>query len=144
MLRALFDRQPLLAAYGLAMIALTAPCVAMQFVDARTIGDVNVWAKPAKFFFSVGVFALTSAWFFGYVRPERRRAPPMQYVVWATIAAGAFELVYITWQAYRGLDSHFNITSPLYIAMYALMGVGAVILVSTTLPLANEIARRLP
>lgn len=142
MIRDLFARQPVLAAFGVFCIAGALPCFAAQSFDARTLHDVNVWVKPTKFFVSVGVFALTLAWFFGYVRPERRRSAPMLFVIAATLLAGGFELVYIALQAWRGMDSHFNITAPFYIMMYALMGVGAVTLVSTTLPLAWEIARR--
>jgi hypothetical protein len=142
-LSSLFERQPALAAYGLLLVALSAMTFALQSFDTRVLsGDVNVWVKPTKFFFSIGVFALTSAWFFGYVRPERRNAPAMRYVVWALIAAGSFELAYISLQAFRGLESHFNESTTFHMVMYALMGVGAVVLISTTLPLAWEIGRR--
>jgi hypothetical protein len=66
----------------------------------------------------------------------------VRYTVWATIAAGSFEVAYISLQASRGLDSHFNFTSSFYNIMYSLMGVGAIVLISATLPLAWEIARR--
>jgi hypothetical protein len=58
------------------------------------------------------------------------------------IAAGSFEIIYIAWQAGHGLASHFNKSSTFYEIMYALMGLGAVSLVATTLPLAWEIGRR--
>ena len=48
----------------------------LQLVDPRTLHGVNVWVKPVKFLVSVGVFSLTAAWFFGYIRPERRRVAP--------------------------------------------------------------------
>lgn len=138
----LLARQPALVAFGLLLLALTAAGFALQSLDPRLLGEVNVWVKPTKFAFSIGVFALTSAWFFGYVRPERRQAWPLRYVVWTTILSGGFELAYIALQAARGEASHFNFSTPLTIAMYALMGVGAVLLITTMLPLAWEIARR--
>lgn len=138
----LFARQRQLAAFGLALIALTAVLGLAQLVDARTLGGVNVWLKPAKFAFSIGVFALTAAWFFGYVRPERRGGVLMRGVVATIIATGAFELGWITLQASRGLASHYNTDTAFYTAMYNLMGVLAVLLVATTLPLAWEIGRR--
>ena len=58
------------------------------------------------------------------------------------IASGTFELAWISWQAAHGLESHFNTSTPFYAGMYALMGIGATILVGTTLPLAWEIGRR--
>ena len=115
----------------------------LQLVDPRVRDSgVNVWVKPAKFLSSVGIFALTAAWFFGYVRPERRRSRLMRGTVAVLIAAGTFELVWISWQAAHGLESHFNFDTPFYIMMYQLMGAFAVLLVGTTLPLAWEIARR--
>lgn len=136
-------RHPLLTRYGLAMLALGGVALLLQLFDPRTLASgVNVWVKPAKFFVSVGVFALTAAWFMGYVRPERRTSWLMRLTAWALIASGSFELIYIVFQAAQGLESHFNLSTPFHVTMYALMGVGAVILTATTLPLAWEIARR--
>ena len=52
--------------------------LAVQMFDLRTFDGVDVWAKPTKFVVSVAVFALTTAWFYGYVRPDRRRAPSLR------------------------------------------------------------------
>jgi hypothetical protein len=141
----LLERQCTLALYGL--VTLTFGCVALflQAMDTRTLASgVDVWVKPAKFFFSVGVFALTAAWFFAYIRPDRRQSRLMRGTVAVLIATATFELAYISWQAAHGLESHFNTSTPFYTAMYALMGIAAVLLVGTTLPLAWEIARRPP
>jgi hypothetical protein len=139
----LTDRHRLLSQYGAVLLALGVVAVALQAVDPRTLASgIGVWVKPAKFFFSVGVFALTAAWFFGYVRPERRTSKLMRGTASLLIATGTFELLYICWQAAHGLESHFNLGTPFYTWMYRLMGIAAVLLVGTTLPLAWEIARR--
>lgn len=139
----LIERHRVLALYGMAMIVLGTLAIAAQGFDTRVLDSgVGVWVKPAKFFFSVGVFALTAAWFFGYVRPEWRRSPLMRGAAAVLIATGTFELAYICWQAAHGVESHFNTSTPFYTVMYAMMGVAAVFLVGTTLPLAWEIARR--
>jgi len=138
----LVERQRALAYYGLAVLLLALPALALQTIDPRTLHGVSVWVKPAKFLLSVGVFALTAAWLWGYVRPERRDVAALRWTARILIASASFELLYIALQAARGLDSHFNFSSAFHIAMYALMGVAAVVLVGTTLPLAWEIARR--
>lgn len=137
------QRHPLLTRYGLAMLALGGVAMLLQIADPRTLASgVNIWVKPAKFFVSVGVFALTAAWFMGYVRPERRNSWLMRLTAWALIASGSLELLYISFQAAQAQESHFNLSTPFHITMYALMGIGAVILTATTLPLAWEIVRR--
>ncbi|MET1111146.1 MAG: hypothetical protein ABWX67_06435 [Allosphingosinicella sp.] len=138
----LVERQRVLAHFGLAVLLLALPVLALQSVDPRTLHGVSVWMKPAKFLVSVGIFALTAAWFWGYVRPERRDSPALRWTARILIASAGFELLYIALQAARGLDSHFNFSSAFHIVMYGLMGVAAVILTATTLPLAWEIARR--
>jgi hypothetical protein len=138
----LLRRQRTLGVYGLALIALTALALLAQQLDARTIAGVNVWVKPAKFLFSIGLYAVTMAWFFGYVRPERRGALAMRALVVALLVGGSFEMLYITLQAAQGQDSHYNLSTPFHVVMYALMGGFATLLVGTTLPLAWEIARR--
>jgi hypothetical protein len=139
----LVERQRALAAYGLTLLLLALLAVAMQTVDPRTLasGD-GVWVKPAKFFASVGLFSLTIAWFFGYVRPERRGSWLMRGTVGMVFLAGSFELGWIAWQGVNGLESHFNLDTLFYRRMFNLMGLFAVLLVGTTLPLAWEIGRR--
>jgi hypothetical protein len=138
----LLERQRPLALYGLATLLLALPVLALGAVDPRTLHGVGIWVKPAKFLLSVSAFSLTAAWFWGYVRPERRDSRALRWTARTLIASASFELVYIILQAARGLDSHFNFSSAFHIFMYAMMGVAAVILTATTLPLAWEIARR--
>ncbi len=138
----LYSRQPVLTVFGMLFLVIAAVTFGLQFVDLRQLDGVDVWIKPTKFFFSVAVFALTAAWFFGYVRPERRTSAGMLYVVWVIVVFGTFENGWITWQAAHRLASHFNSSTLLYGVMYGLMGVGALLLVSTCVPLAWEIARR--
>ena len=136
------DRQKTLTAYGLILLVMMVPVFVGQWIDPRMVGGANVWVKPAKFLFSVAVFALTTAWFFGYIQPERRTTKVMRGTAAVLVIAGSFEILYIVWQAGQGLPSHFNHSTPVYAIMYGLMGVGAVLLVGTTLPIAWEIARR--
>jgi hypothetical protein len=139
----LIQRNRPLALFGAACLALGLASLALQVVDPRTLtSGVGVWVKPAKFFFSVAAFALTAAWFFGYARPERRNTTVMRATAAVLIATGTFELLYICLQAALGMESHFNVTTPFRQTMYNLMGLAAVLLVGTTLPLAWEIARR--
>ena len=138
----IIHRQRTLALYGLALLAAAVPLSVLQLIDPRLLDGVSVWVKPVKFLVSVGVFALTAAWFFGYVRPERRGALPMRASVWLLVAMGSFEIVWISWQASQGLASHFNESTAFFSTMYKLMGISAVILIGTTLPLAWEIGRR--
>lgn len=138
----LLERQRTLATYGLALLPLALIALAAQGFDPRTLDGVNVWVKPTKFLFSVAVFALTAAWFFGYVRPDRRTSPLMRGTVALLIFAGSFELAWIGWQASQGLHSHWNFDTVFYAIMYGLMGLFALLLTATALPLAWEIGRR--
>jgi len=139
----LIARHRPLALYGLALLLLALVGAAMQILDPRLLeSGVNVWVKPVKFLVSVGVFALTAAWFFGYVRPERRSALLPRLAVIMLIGAGSLELLWIGWQAANGLESHFNNDTFFFNLMYGLMGLFAVILIGSTIPLAWEIGRR--
>jgi hypothetical protein len=136
------ERQRLLTLYGLGALVLTLLVLTMIPADPRTLQGVSVWVKPAKFLFSTAAFSLTAAWFYGYVRPERRGSRALRWSAWTLVATSAFEIAWISWQASQGLASHFNVSSAFYGMMYGLMGVAAVGLIGTTLPLAWEIARR--
>ncbi|MBX9930097.1 MAG: hypothetical protein K2Y56_00905 [Methylobacterium sp.] len=133
-------RSPTLTSFGIACLLAGAVTLCLPLVDARQFGGAPVWLKPTKFFLSFGLFALTSAWFIGYVRPERRMARPLRVATLMLVAAGSFELGYITLQAGQGQASHFNVGDPIHGLLYALMGVGALTLLASKIPLAIEIA----
>jgi hypothetical protein len=138
----LFRRQPALASLGLLLAVLTIPAFLASGADPRILDGEEVWSKPAKFLASTSLFALTSAWMFGYMDPQVRRgraAAAIVGILWATML---FEDGYIGLQAWYGQRSHFNFTDPLHSVLFGLMGLGAVLMVSTCLIQATLIARR--
>lgn len=139
--QAVFQRDPTLAGYGFALLATAIVLMVVAGFDGRSLNGETVWAKPIKFLLSVGLFALTSGWFIGDLPSDRQRAMPARIIRWTIIATGSLELAYITWQAALGQPSHFNATTPFHATMYALMGLGAVALTATALPLAREVWR---
>lgn len=139
----LFRRHRTLAGFGITLLVLTPPVLMMMAVDPRLLpSGISPWLKPAKFLVSIGLFALTAAWFFGYVSPQRRDTRLLRWTVGALILSASFELFWITWQAAHGVDSHFNNSTPLNSVMFSLMGLFSLVLTATTLPLAWEILRR--
>jgi hypothetical protein len=125
--------EPALAIVGLAMLAAMIPTGWMALNDDRTLYDVGVWDKPLKFQLSTAMFLLMSSWVFTRLPAGWRHTMAGRYVIWAGIAATLFEVGYIAFQASRGQASHFNFSSGFTIAMYSLMGFGAVMLTSTAL-----------
>ena len=137
----LAGRERTLWALGLVhLLAVPAALLAMQF-DDRLLGEVSVWAKPLKFLVSIALFALTLAWFVGYVAPQRRRSRPIRWMVGIVVATASFEMLYIAFQASRGEASHFNVTTPIHAALYSAMGTAAMVLTAAPLLLAWEVWR---
>ena len=136
------SNDPFLTAFGLACLLTGAVTLALPLIDGRVIDGAFVWAKPAKFFVSVGVYALTFAWFTGYVRPDHRHSRSLRIGRLLLVIAGGFELGYITLQAARGQASHFNDGDPFHAALYAVMGIMALTLLAAKIPLAIAVAAR--
>lgn len=113
---------------ALAMAAASLATSAMMLLDARTFNGVSVWVKPWKFQVSLAVHLFTLALFavpLAHALGFRQSLKTMSFVA---VAAGVFEVVYITWRASRGEASHFNGEDAFASIMYALMGLGAVAL----------------
>jgi hypothetical protein len=120
--------KPRLFRTGLAILSLMVPTALALAVDPRTLGDISIWMKPLKFQASVGIYLLTLAWFLVALPARVRHGRVVAVLVGVAVAASAFEIIYITLQAARGLASHYNVGDSFHSLMYTLMGVGAVML----------------
>lgn len=115
--RRLYALSALLVASGLVHL------VVWLVLGGPWTGPVS-WRKPFMFGLAFGVTLATVTWVTGHLR---LRACPALLVVFA--AACVAEVVVITVQAWCGVPSHFNLTTPVF--AYAAAGGGAVIIVVT-------------
>ncbi|MFI7703157.1 hypothetical protein [Nonomuraea sp. NPDC049480] len=107
--------------YCAAAMAVLALASALGLVvDGRTLMGQGVWLKPFKFAVSFGLYAITLAWMIGQVGRWRR-------TLWwlGTVAVAGFvcpEIAAITFQAARGVPSHFNFSTGLDETVFMIMG----------------------
>ncbi len=121
-------RSPALTATGLSLLLLLVPLALAGALDPRTVSGYPVWDKPMRFALALGLYALTLAFFAGWVDERARAGRTFRLSIAAGIACILFEQVWITLQAARGTTSHFNMGTPFEAAMWAFMGIGAVVL----------------
>jgi hypothetical protein len=124
----LYRREPVLTVTGAVLVLAVIPLAMASIMDARTLNGAPVWDKPARFALALGVYLLTLAFFTGWMQRGARHTPLMRWGMAAGVTAIMFEQFWITFQAARGLPSHFNYATGFETTMWALMGIGAVIL----------------
>lgn len=120
------DRLFLFSAALLFVLFLVALAVAA--IDKRLLDDVPVWAKPLKFLIATAVHLLTLGIIVALFSPQWQASSILWWTAVACVACCAFEIGYIGLQAARGQHSHFNVSSPLYSALYSLMASAAVVI----------------
>ena len=103
--------------------------ILLYFLDQRSLADEALWAKPAKFEISVITHFITLAVLASLLSPAKRNGRVWKTMSYAVVTAGILEVMYIFLQAARGRESHFNYSTAVESAMYALMGLGALMLV---------------
>ncbi|MBT9488197.1 MAG: hypothetical protein IV093_11875 [Rubrivivax sp.] len=134
-------RDRTLTLFGLLMWAALLPAALAWGLDGRELRGLSVWLKPIKFMASIGLFALTTAWFIGLLPPAARERRAARSVVWLIVGFGGAEIAYITLQAALGQASHYNFSSPMHIALYSAMGFGALAMTASQPLLAWLILR---
>ncbi|HPH82148.1 MAG TPA: hypothetical protein PL185_06225 [Flavobacteriales bacterium] len=94
----------------------------MTKISATQVYNVSAWYKPFKFAFSTFLFAWAMSWYCSYL-------PSFNITLfnWTVIILLGFEIIYIAFQAYRGQLSHFNLSTPVYAALYSMMALAATI-----------------
>ena len=127
-LREAYAAHPMLVRFAAACAVFAVVTAAAGLVDARTITGAPAWNKPFKFFVSAGIYAATFAWYLALVDDGPRGARPDRRVRIGVLAghgivvALTIELVLIAMQAWRGVPSHFNRTTPFDSVVFDVMG----------------------
>jgi hypothetical protein len=139
--RRMMQASPALAWGALALAAWSVLSLLLPLFDSRLFQGVSVWHKPWKFQVSTALYFLSLALFLSYFPSRDQTSKAHRYIVWMSIVAGLFEVAYITWQGALGLASHYNVSSKFYGYMYTAMGIGAVLLTSTSGVLGYQVLR---
>ena len=135
LLDGMWRASPPLTVVGALMLVVAVASLVGILVDPRIITGAPAWLKPFKFAVSTAVYSLTLAWIFGYLSdwPRVRRV-----VGWTTAIVFVLEVAIIDMQAWRGTTSHFNVSTPLNMVLFSVMGVA--ILVQTFVSVAVAVA----
>ena len=113
-------RNEILFYFGLICFLLAFLFLILTQSTTTRIAGVNAWYKPFKFSVSIAFYVLTMAWYVYYLPSFN-----VKLFSWSVVILLGFEIFYITIQAYRGQLSHFNVSSPFYVTLYALMALAA-------------------
>ncbi len=103
------------------LFVLAALCLAATLFDKREVDGAPIWFKPAKFFASLGIYQLTIAWFLGTLKGSLSRTYVQRFQYW-TFTVAVVEMTIICGQAFLGVRSHYNVSSPLAQVLYGVMG----------------------
>lgn len=83
---------------------------------------VNAWNKPFKFAVSLGIYSWTMAWYCFYLTSFN-----INLFNWTVVVLWSFEIIYIAFQASKGQQSHYNISTKVYSVLYTLMALAATV-----------------
>lgn len=137
----LHRRQPTLAIAALLFLLGSVPCLIALAVDPRTVNDIGVWIKPAKFFLSLSLYFATLAWCFGYLPAAEQTSRAGRYVIVAALAAGTLEMAWLLGAAVMGVPAHFNRISLAWGVAYSVAGAVALVLLSAIAVQGRMLAR---
>jgi len=116
----LYRRNHILCLVAAANLTLTIVFTVLMALDGRTLLGRNVWTKPWKFAISIAIFAGTMGWILPSLSLDNRIERAVSLIIGSAMT---IEIVLISMQAARGVASHFNDSTPMDTAIYAVMGV---------------------
>jgi hypothetical protein len=119
----LFDLSRLKHTKSLFWLAVICVVVAIALIplwilDSRELLGVSVWEKPIKFYISVAIFSFTYSWLSSFLTRGRRWVKLTGLVIAVSLAV---ENVLILAMASIGETSHFNVSTPIAIAIWSIM-----------------------
>lgn len=122
--------------FAVAMAGLSVLLVVAALVDGRELLGAPLWFKPLKFALSFVLYGAALAWMLGQLRE-----PAMRRTGWVIVVASVVEMLIITWQAGRGVRSHFNDDTVADGLLFSVMGATIVVLWLATLAIALRFLR---
>ena len=111
-------------------------------LDPRVLDGAAVWTKPQKFNVSLALHFATLAILAQQLPREVRSGPVLIGFSYAAAVSLVLEWGYISMQAARARRSHYNFDTQFEALMYALMGLGAFLLIAVAMALAVQIFRK--
>ena len=129
----LLRSEPIFAAASIVLAVTAIPMLAALMIDERTLLGINVWIKPLKFQLALFVYLLTLAVFARWLPAGATESRTYRVYSAAVVLAVVIEMIWIGGAAANGVESHFNMETPLMAVAYPIMGGLAVFLTTPTL-----------
>jgi hypothetical protein len=122
-LETLKSRNEALYHFGWVCLAAALVFLLLAGLTKVQVMGVNAWYKPFKFALSTVIFSWAMGWYAHYLGAEIN----IRAYNWGVILLLGFEIAYIALQAGRGQLSHYNLSTPLYSALFSMMALAATI-----------------
>lgn len=116
----LYRRNAVLAIAGLSQLLLALLVLPLLLLDSREVLGINVWIKPIKFFLSATIYLWTLAILLAHLKNRYPRS--VRFITWSVALAMVVENGAVTFQAARGVQSHFNESSLFDGVIFSVMG----------------------
>ena len=139
-LRRMWTDAPAFTSTALLLTLSIAPTLTAMALDTRLFQNDNIWLKPLKFQLALAIYLITLAVFARFLPTPMTTRKWRNYAAVVCLAITA-EILWVAGAAANGTASHFNQSTPIMAALYAVMGLLAVTLTTPTLVMGIAIWR---
>ncbi len=137
----LWTDAPVFTGLALFLTLSILPVALALHLDPRHWLGEAIWLKPLKFQIALVIYLITLAFFARFLPAGMADNPRWQLFTQAVALAVLAEMAWIGGAAALGTGSHFNVSTPLWNAIYGLMGFFAAFLTSASFVMAVAIHR---
>lgn len=117
-------RNEILFYTGAVYAVMALVCIVLVYVTNTQVLGISAFIKPMKFYISSVIYTFTMAWILYYLNDSKLVA----VFSWTLVVTLTFENIYISYKAFIGQQSHFNISTSFNSAMFSLMAVAITII----------------
>lgn len=114
------ERSASLFYFGAICLIFGVVCLLLTKFHEVEVYGVNAMFKPAKFAFSTWILLWSVGYYIGDIL-----IPKIEVVEWTLILTLGAEIAYIAIQAFRGSESHFNVSTPMNSFLFSMMAIAA-------------------
>lgn len=111
--------------YGILNFVCVIFCIGFSLFDDTQVLGKNAWLNPIKYYFSIGIFIMSMAWYLYFLNNVIQR----NILIWGFLLTTFIQTSIVLLQSIRGVSSFYNLNTPFDKMVFGIQTISQIIFI---------------